>query len=66
MCSSFQECSLIFLWVLQGEGRDGGPGGESPAAADGDNSGDAGGPADGGDGTTEEAPRQLGRSGQCV
>lgn len=54
------------LSVLQGKGCDGGPGGESPAAADGDNSGDAGGSADGGDGSREENAGQLGRSEQCV
>lgn len=48
--------SFGFLSVLQGEGGDGGPGGESPAAADGDNSGDAGGPAGGEHGAREEGP----------
>lgn len=47
--------------VLQGEGRDGGPGGEPPPAADGDHSGDAGGQAGGGHGTREQEPGRLGR-----
>lgn len=47
--------------MLQGEGSDGGSGGESPAAADGDNPGDAGGPADGGHGSRKESPGRLGR-----
>lgn len=51
-----------FVLVLQGKRSDAGSGGESPAAADGDNSGDAGRPAGGGDGSREEAARQVGRS----
>lgn len=52
---------LVFCSVLQGEGGDGGSGGESPAAADGDHSGDAGGPARGQHGCREEDPGRLGR-----
>lgn len=50
-----------FLSVPQGEGSDGRSGGEPPAAADGDNSGDAGGPAGGGHESRKESPGRLGR-----
>lgn len=47
----------LVLFVPQGEWSDGGSGGESSAAADGDNSGDAGRPAGGGDSSREETPK---------
>lgn len=47
--------------MFQGEGCDGGSGGEPPAAADGDNSGDAGGPAGGRHCSGEEDRGRLGR-----
>lgn len=46
--------SLSVLPSFQGEGRDGRPGGESPAAADGDHPGDAGAPPGGGGSPREE------------
>lgn len=49
------------LFVPQGERSDSRSGGESSAAADGDNSGDAGRPTGGGDGFREESPKRLGR-----
>lgn len=56
----------IYLWValcFQDEGGDGGPGGESPAAADGDHEGDAGGSTVGErfPGEEGERPQRLGR-----
>jgi len=52
---------VFLLFVFQGGGRDGGPGGESPAAADGDHPRDAGGPASGPHGAGGEDPGGLGR-----
>ena len=46
--------------MAQGEGGDGGPGGEPPAAADGDNPGHAGGPAGRGHDSGKERPGRLG------
>lgn len=55
------ECVAFCVCVFQAEGRVGGSGGESPAAADGDNSGDAGGPAGRRRDSREEEPGRLGR-----
>lgn len=52
---------LLSVCVFQAEGRVGGSGGESPAAADRDNSGDAGGPAGRRRDSREEEPGRLGR-----
>lgn len=53
--------SSRWLFVPQGERSDGRSGGEPSAAADGDNSCDAGRPTGGGDGFREESPNRLGR-----
>lgn len=53
-CCEMEGFSLSGLPLFQGEGRDGRSGGESPAAADGDHSGDAGAPPGGGGSSREE------------
>lgn len=61
VCWRRRSALCLSLFVFQAEGRDGRPGGEPPAAADGDHAGDAGGSAGGEAGSGEEEPGRLGR-----